>query len=318
MDVRQLAAIVAVADHGTFSAAARALYTVQSNVSGHVAKLERELGVILIDRSGGGLTDEGERVVERARRVLNEIDDIAADIASLDDEVSGDARIGVIGTTGRWLMPELLQAVAHRHPRFHPIITEGSTTTIVPGVLTGQLNAAIVHLPIDDPELVVEPLFAEDLFLLVPHGHHLAARLDGIEQLALRDLHELPLLLPPKGTALRRVLDRAAAGSNATLRAQAEIDGVRLLSSLAIDGFGPAIVPATATPRYLEGRFKRISVPELPRRVVALIRRRRPAPSAATTALTETLGAVVATHATEQPGVHVGSAAFPATTPRPA
>jgi DNA-binding transcriptional LysR family regulator len=56
MDVRQLAAIVAVADHGTFSAAARALYTVQSNVSGHVAKLERELGVTLVDRTAGGLT----------------------------------------------------------------------------------------------------------------------------------------------------------------------------------------------------------------------------------------------------------------------
>ncbi|MFP5489703.1 MAG: LysR family transcriptional regulator, partial [Acidimicrobiia bacterium] len=85
MDVRQLAAIVAVADHGTFSAAARALYTVQSNVSGHVAKLERELGVTLVDRANGSLTEEGERVVERARRVLHEIDDIAADIASLDD-----------------------------------------------------------------------------------------------------------------------------------------------------------------------------------------------------------------------------------------
>jgi hypothetical protein len=61
-----------------------------------------------VDRANGGLTDEGERVVERARRILHEIDDIAADIASLDDEVSGDARIGVIGTTARWLMPQLL------------------------------------------------------------------------------------------------------------------------------------------------------------------------------------------------------------------
>jgi len=117
VDVRQLAAIVAVADHGTFSSAARALYTVQSNVSGHVAKLERELGVTLIDRANGGLTEEGERVVERARRILHEIDDIAADIASLDNDVSGDARIGVIGTTARWLMPQLLSAVAARHLR---------------------------------------------------------------------------------------------------------------------------------------------------------------------------------------------------------
>lgn len=316
MDVRQLAALVAVADHGTFSAAARALYTVQSNVSGHVAKLERELGVVLIDRAGGGLTDEGERVVERARRVLQEMDDISADIASLDHDVSGDARIGVIGTTGRWLMPQLLSAVEARHPRVHPIIAEGSTTSIVPGVLTGQLNAAIVHLPIDDPELVVEPLFAEDLFLLVPTNHTLATVLGDRTSLSLPELHELPLLLPPKGTALRRVLDRAAAASGVSLRAQAEIDGVRLLSSLAIDGFGSAIVPATATPRNPYGRFLRINVPELPRRVVALIRRRRPAPSAATTAVAEILNEVIALHAHEQPGVHIGPGAFPALSAR--
>lgn len=307
MDVRQLAAIVAVADHGTFSAAARALYTVQSNVSGHVAKLERELGVPLVDRANGTLTDEGERVVERARRVLHEIDDIAADIASLDDDVSGDARIGVIGTTARWLMPQLLSAMSVRHPRVHPIVSEGSTTAIVPGLLANQLNAAIIHLPIDDPELVVEPLFAEDLLLLVHASHPLAER----EAMSLAELEEIPLLLPPKGAALRRVLDRAAGTVDVTLRAQAEIDGVRLLASLAFDGYGAAIVPATAAPRQLDGNFARINVPELPRRVVAWARRRRPAPSAATTAVLEVLHDVIELHGADQPGVHLGSETFP-------
>ena len=100
MDLRQLSTLVAIADHGSFSAAARALYTVQSNVSGHIARLEKELGVILVDRQRGGLTDDGLVVVERARRVLHELEDIAADMASRGDEVSGDARLGSIGTTG--------------------------------------------------------------------------------------------------------------------------------------------------------------------------------------------------------------------------
>ena len=307
MDVRQLAAIVAVADHGTFSAAARALYTVQSNVSGHVAKLERELGVTLVDRANGVLTEEGGRVVERARRVLHEIDDIAADIASLDDDVSGDARIGVIGTTARWLMPQLLGAIERHHPRVHPIINEGPTTSIVPGVISGQLNAAIIHLPIDDPELVVEPLFAEDLLLLVHGSHPLADR----ESMSLTELEDVPLLLPPKGAALRRVLDRAAGSADVNLRAQAEIDGVRLLASLAFDGYGAAIVPATAAPKQTDGDFRRILVPELPRRVVAWIRRRRPAPSAATNAVAAILTQVVALHAHDQPGLHLGSESFP-------
>jgi len=89
MDVRQLASLVAIADHGSFSAAARALFTVQSNISAHVAKLERDLGVSLIDRATGDLTDEGELVVERGRRILREMDEIAADISALDDVVSG-------------------------------------------------------------------------------------------------------------------------------------------------------------------------------------------------------------------------------------
>lgn len=307
MDVRQLSALVAIADHGTFSAAARALYTVQSNVSGHVAKLEKELGTTLINRTSGGLTDEGARVVERARRILHEIDDIAADIASLDDEISGDARIGVIGTTARWLMPQLLTAVEHAHPRVHPIVHEGSTSTLIPGVVSGQLNAAVVHLPVDDPELVIEPLFAEDLLVLANARHPIAAH----EALSIGDLHEVPLLLPPKGAALRRVLDRAAAAAGITLRAQAEIDGVRLLASLALDGYGAAIVPATAVPRWLTGDFSRISVPELPRRVVAWARRRRPAPSAATQAVETVLHEVIEARAADQPGVHLGTTAFP-------
>ncbi len=88
MDLRQLTTLVAIADHGSFSAAARALYTVQSNVSGHIARLERELGVTLVDRQRGGLTDDGALVVERARRILHELDDIAAEMASRGDEVA--------------------------------------------------------------------------------------------------------------------------------------------------------------------------------------------------------------------------------------
>ncbi len=281
----------------------------QSNVSGHIAKLERELGVTLIDRANGGLTEEGVRVVERARRILHEIDDIAADIASLDNDISGDARIGVIGTTARWLMPQLLSAVAARHPSVHPIVSEGSTTTILPGVLSGQLNAAIVHLPVDDPELEVEPLFAEDLLLLVHKSHPLAER----QTMSLRELDDVPLLLPPKGAALRRVLDRAAASVDVTLRAQAEIDGVRLLASLVFDGYGAAIVPATAAPGQIIGDFRRIQVPELPRRVVAWVRRRRPGPSPATALVARTLAEVVRTHAHEQPGLHLSSDGGPLT-----
>ena len=104
MDLRQLEALAAVAEHGRFSAAARALHTVQSNISTHVARLEDELGAILVDRSAGQLTPEGEVVLARARRVNAELEAMRADVSSMTSHVTGPVRMGVIGTTGRWLL----------------------------------------------------------------------------------------------------------------------------------------------------------------------------------------------------------------------
>jgi LysR family hydrogen peroxide-inducible transcriptional activator len=132
MDLRQISTRVAIADPGSFSAAAKALFTVQSNVSAHIARLEKELGINLIDRSTGQITDEGNLVVERGRRILREFDDISADIAALDDVVSGDCRLGVIGTTGRWLMPQFLTRLQQAHPGIRPIISEGGTSSLIP------------------------------------------------------------------------------------------------------------------------------------------------------------------------------------------
>jgi LysR family transcriptional regulator, hydrogen peroxide-inducible genes activator len=307
MDVRQLAALVAIADHGTFSAAARALYTVQSNVSSHIARLEKELGTVLVDRAQGGLTDDGTRVVERARRILRELEDITADVAPVTGDVTGDVRLGMLGTTARWLLPGLLPTLATTHPHIRAIVSEGSTSVLLPALLGGRFNAAVVHLPVDDPELTIEPLFAEDLLLITPADHALGGR----DEISLTELAEHRLLLPPSGSALRRVLDRAAAAVGVQLHAQAEIDGVRLLASLAMDGHGTAIVPATAVSRGVDGDCACVRVPDLPPRVVALAYQRRPAPSAPARALFEVLRAVVSTRATDQAGVRLGTAAFP-------
>ena len=307
MDVRQLAALVAIADHGTFSAAARALFTVQSNVSGHIARLERELGTQLVDRAHGGLTDDGARVVERARRILRELEDISADVAPVDGHVAGDVRLGMLGTTARWLLPQLLSSLADEHPHVRVIVSEGSTSVLIPGLLTGRFNAAVVHLPVDDPELSLEPLFAEDLVFVAHATHALGQR----DELTLRDLGDHRLLLPPAGSALRRVLDRAASGAGVQLSAQAEIDGVRLLAALAFDGYGAAIVPATAVRRIAADEVRVIPVPQLPPRVVALAHPRRPPPSTPSRALFDVLRAVLAARANAQPGVRLGTAAFP-------
>src|SRR4051794_16148297 len=149
MDIRQLAALVAVSDHGTFSAAADALHTVQSNVSTHVRRLERELGAQLVDRAGCRLTAEGEVVVARARRIQFELDALIADLAALRDEVTGAVRFGVISSTARWLVPLLLETMRERHPGVSVVVVDASTTSLAPQVVNGRLDLAVINLPCD-------------------------------------------------------------------------------------------------------------------------------------------------------------------------
>ncbi len=300
MDLRQLAALVAVADAGTFSAAAARLHTVQSNVSTHVARLERELGVALVDRSAGQLTAEGDVAVARARRVQAEVDALVADVASLHDEVAGHVRMGVIGTTGRWMLPPLLAAVGTRYPKVRIAILEGNTTSLLPQLLAGALDLTVVNLPVSDPQITVDDLFEEDLVLVAPAGHHLASR----QEVTLEEVAAHELLLPPPGTSIRLELDRAAERAGVTLQAQIELDGLRLIASLAFEGFGAAILPATAVPALPNSAWQRIRLAGVTGRRVGLARRRRGLPSAPIRALQEAMIEVVTDQAPSQPGVH--------------
>ncbi len=271
MDLRQLAALVAVADHGGFSAAARALHTVQSNVSAHVARLERELGTSLVDRRSGQLTGEGEAVVERSRRIHAELDAMAVDVASMGEVVSGTARVGVIGTVGRWLVPRLVELIHLEHPLVRPVVLDAVTTSLIPQLRAGQIDFALINLPLDDPEFEVEPLFDEDRVLVTPTSHPLAQR----ESVSLAEVAEHDLLLPPRGTVFRDELDQVAGRIDVELTAQAEVDGMRLLASLAFQGFGATIVPSGAVPSYVAGDWTVVAIDDLPPRSVGLVHRRK-------------------------------------------
>jgi DNA-binding transcriptional LysR family regulator len=301
MDLRQLASLVAVAETGTFSAAAAKLHTVQSNVSTHVARLERELGVTLVDRAAGRLTDEGEVVVARARRVQAELDALTADVISLRDEVAGAVRLGIIGTTARWLMPPLLTAMGERHPKVRVTTLEANTTALLPQLVAGSLDLGVVNLPVGDPDVVVEPVFEEDLILLTPPDHPLATR----DEVGVGDLADHDLLLTPEGTSIRVLLDQAAEAGGVRLHAKAEVDSLRLIASLSFEGFGASVLPATAIPRWLTtGNWRRVALRGLPRRSVALGCHRRARLSAPSRALQEVIRAVVHEEAAKQPGVY--------------
>jgi len=301
MDLRQLNHLIAVAEHQSFSAAARALHTVQSNVSTHVAKLEKELGAALIDRHTMQPTAEGRAVLERARRIRTELQAINDDIVSMRHEVAGEVRIGCIGTTGRWMASPLLGRLAERHPALRPVLVDATTTSLTPRVLDGDLDMAIVNTPVVEASLESEPLFDEERIIVAPADHPLADR--GTIDVA--DLAEHPVMLTPRGTTFRDAIDQELAAAGVRLTAAAEVDGLRLLASLAYQGYAPALLPASAVSGYPDGNWSLVHVEGLARRSVGLVRNRRTTPSMPIRAAREVVLDVIREIAPRQPGIHV-------------
>jgi DNA-binding transcriptional LysR family regulator len=314
MDVRQLSALLAVDEHGGFSAAADALNTVQSNVSAHIARLERELGVTLVDRQAGKLTQEGAVVASRAQRIRYELDGVVADLAALRNEMVGTVRLGVIGSTARWLVPRLLAAVREHHRGIRLVVVDATSASLEPRLLSGSLDLAVVNLPVPGRDLASEELFTEDLVLVVPADHHLAQR----RRVDFADLASVGLLMPPTGTAFRGELDAAAAGAGLLLHPLAEVDGVRLIASLATEGHGPAIVPATAILGTQDRRgWEVLAVNGLPPRRVGVAQRRRGLLAAPARAVLDLLRDVTRA-ADDLTGLHPLTGARAALTPGPA
>lgn len=299
MDLRQLTALVAIADHGSFSGAAAALHTVQSNISGHIKRLERELGVELVDRRTGQLTDEGRVVEARARAVQAEMDSISSDLAALHQEVRGSVRLGMISTTARWLLPLLLDHLATAHPGVRLVTTEATSSALGVLLASGGLDCAVVNLPLNNPELRLRPLFDEDIVLLASTDLRFAR--DG--SLHLKDLEGVELILPAPHTGFREELDQAARDSGITLRSRADIDGLRLLSFLTLLGYGPALLPATTVADVPSG-YRTLNVAGLPLRHVGIALRKRGKPSAPTRALIAVLESVISSYVSSHGHLH--------------
>ena len=290
---------MALADEGSFSAAAQFLMTVQSNVSAHVARLETELGVTVFDRTQAVLTEEGHVVVARARRVMGELESLRSELAGMGHRLEGTVRMGMIGTTARWLGPLLLEAVSRRHPDVRLVLVEGTTTSLSPQLINGAIDLAVVNFPVP-AELDGRLLFEEDLVLVVEKSDPLARR----SSVGLAELVAVPLLLPIQGTAFRQELDSALRVAGLSLLPRAEVDGVRLIATLTFEGLGPAILPATAVPQIMRAEWHLLPVNGIPRRHVGVARRRRSLPSAPARALLELLQEEIADPAKLPSGLH--------------
>ena len=303
MEIRQLEALVGIADHGTFSGAAAVLGTVQSNISTRIARLENELGTELVNRATGSLTESGEMVVLRARRILSELGAIASDVSELSAEIHGKVSLGMIGTAGRWIVPLLLEAQRRTYPHIALRITEGSNSTIEPQLVHGQLDIAVLAWPALADELSEVDLFSEDLVVIVDRDHEIARS----ESITLAQLAQYELMLPLSGTPIRREIDEACREQGVELHPLIEVDGLRTIASMTFDGYGPSILPATMLSKHLRDKFVAVHIANLRRRRVILVSRRFGFPAAPVRAIHALLLDVVKTTVNVPDGVYIPS-----------
>jgi LysR family hydrogen peroxide-inducible transcriptional activator len=201
VNLRDLRYLVALAEHKHFGRAAEASFVSQPTLSTQVKKLEDELGVSLVERTPRKvlLTEVGREIAQRARDVLNEVEQIKAIARRTLDPESGTVRLGIFPTLGPYLLPHVVPRIRTRFPRLELLLVEEKTEVVLRQLREGRLDAGVLALPIHDDQLHAEFLFEEPFVLAVPEHHELAKR----KGLKLDDLSDQTLLLLEDGHCLR-------------------------------------------------------------------------------------------------------------------
>lgn len=201
MNLRAIRYLVTLADLRHFSKAAERCHVSQPTLSTQVRKLEDELGVQLVERSSRKvmLTEIGEEIVERARSMLSEADTIRAIARRSKDPHSGTLRLGVFPTLAPYLLPHVVPKIRQRFPKLTLRLFEEKTNAIIQMLHQGQLDAALLALPIADDQLSTRLLFNEPFVLATSEQHPLAQK----ARIELDDLDDQQLLLLEDGHCMR-------------------------------------------------------------------------------------------------------------------
>lgn len=191
MEFDQLRYFLCVADRGNFTRAAEELGVAQPTLSRSIQKLEEELGQPVLERKTRcvELTDAGVLLQARAQQVLSLLEDTKAEIT--DDGVSGRLRIGAIPTIAPYFLPKLLREFSNQFPRATILVQEEPTERLLKSCHQGEIDLAILALPVPAKYLEVEPLFEEELLLVLPPEHPLVKK----QQIVLADIEPQPFVL---------------------------------------------------------------------------------------------------------------------------
>lgn len=279
MTLTELKYVIAVAQTRHFGRAAELCKVSQPSLSVAVKKFEKELGVQIFERRSteATLTAIGSVVVEQAQRVLESAQRVYECAQQGKDPLNGPLRLGVIYTIAPFLLPPLVAHIRKSAPEMPLILAEDYTANLVQRLRNGQIDCAIVALPMELSGLMMQPLYEEDFVVAIPRNHPLAQK----EFIVREDLKEEPMLLLGAGHCFRdqilnfcgdmvRTADRNGHPS-------VEGSSLQTIEQMVAQGLGITILPASSVPYYQSDSLITIrpfEKSQIPKRRVALIWRK--------------------------------------------
>lgn len=242
--MKQLQYLVALADTRHFARAAERCHITQSTLSAGIRDLESVLGTAVAERSNRHvlMTRAGGEIAERARALLRDAEGVMEVAREARDPMTGELRLGVIPTISPFYLPRVLPALRERFQDLTVYLREEQTAPLLRRLADGEIDAALVALPCDTGDLVVEVIF-EDEFLFACHRSHPLAGAATVRPEALAGER---LLLLEEGHCLRgHALDACEMGDKRT-RAQFEASSLQTLVHMVAAGIGVTLVPRLA------------------------------------------------------------------------
>lgn len=244
MNIRDMEYLTAVADLGNFSRAAEQCNVSQPTLSAQIKKMEEFLDIQMIERGGrqARLTAAGGQIAACARRILRENRRIMEIAAEAGDPMAGSFRLGAFPTLAPYFFPQAVGAIKRAAPRLRLMLTEDKTRTLLERLAAGDLDAALLALPVTDPQFTAKPLFTEPFYVAVPRDHPLSLR----DEVCTGELRRHKVMLLEEGHCLRdQALDICAL---AGIREDQEYSatGLETLRQTVIAGTGITLIPRIA------------------------------------------------------------------------
>ena len=242
MEIRQLRAFVAIAETGTFTAAAHRVHITQAAISMQIRQLEDELRVKLFVRAPRRvvLTEAGEQLLQRARHILRDHDAAVEEVAELAGTQRGRLRIGSAsaGVTTD-VLPKLLKEIRKQHAGANLSLISGTSDALVNQLLNGDLDLAFVSLPVEARGIHTERLSQDQLVAIASPRHKLAKQ----KTVSAYTLAGEKLILGERGGNTRRLIDQFFAQAGVALHVSMELSRQAAIRRMVEENMGVGIVP---------------------------------------------------------------------------